>query len=279
MAYTDFPNTDAVADALVNNTYITMPTEFERALRLTAVAALDNAADPRAQLHALTFAFTANQLNIYATDSFRLALQTLDIAYTNDLTFMLLVAGVQTNLLSLLKQLQPESEIKLYDLTNQVLFQLECKNFSALLVMQKVAGTPMNVLGFIPKDTSVILTLDRVELIAALQAAQVFGKDNHNKVYLDFCNEPTPRVTLSSTGDQSDTGHVNTLELQSLEGSKQFFAILNALYFLEYLKASTAEVLQISKRVTERSPLICRDADALAQGLYLMMPMVENSVV
>jgi DNA polymerase-3 subunit beta len=268
----DFPNDDDVADALVNNVAITLPLELERALRLTAVATLDDTSDPRANLHALTFVFAPYKLTIYATDSFRLALQELSTDIDTDFTCMLLVKGVQTNLLSLLKQIETDSQIKFYNLPNQVIFQLSCKNYSAILAMQKVAGLPLNVLGLIPKDVEVSLTVERLVLVNAIQAAQVFGRDNHNRVYLTL-DATTALMTISSLNSQTGT-HENELPIYGMAGATKLHLVLNAVYLLEYLKASTAELLLISKRASDRSPLILQDADRAEQGLYLMMPIV-----
>jgi len=267
-----FPDNGAVADALVNDIAIELPVELERALRLTAVATLDNHADPRAHLHALTFIFTANKLSIYATDSYRLALQELDLVSNINTVFMLLVAGVQTSLLSLLKQNQPDNAIKFYDTPNQVIFQVNCKNFNAILALHKVTGKHINIVGLIPQDNTVELFVTRTELVAALQAAQVFGRNNRDRVYLTM-DATTSAMTISSLHDEVGS-YESSIAIRDMVGVDRVHLILNAAYLLEYLKVTNAQEILVSKRISDRSPLILRDATKPDQGLYLMMPIV-----
>jgi DNA polymerase III sliding clamp (beta) subunit (PCNA family) len=272
----DFPDNGTVADALVNDVALALPIELERALRLTAVATLDDAADPRAHLHALTFMFTTNKLSIYATDSFRLALQEIDVTAELNTVFMLPVQGIQTNLLSLLKQIQPDNIIKFYDLPNQVVFQLNCKNYTVILALQKVSGKHININGLIPQGNTIELRATRTELVTALQAAQVFGRNNRDRVYLTI-DAATSSMTISSLYNEIGM-HENNIEVYGMVGSDQIYLILNAAYLLEYLRVSNAQEILMSKRANDRSPLILRDATQPDQGLYLVMPINDRPV-
>ncbi|MBT4349612.1 DNA polymerase III subunit beta [bacterium] len=184
-------------------------TEFKTALSQTVFAAsLDGS---RAEINAVNFCFSKDELIMAATDSYRLAEKRLSINNSQEKSLIIPLKTIQ-ELLRILND-QAEQKLKLYFNENQIMFVFD----GVELISRVVEGKYPDYQQIIPSDFSTTAKCETNKLIPAIKSAALFCKQGINDVRLSFAKneiviasassavgENVIKVPAEVTGDEND---------------------------------------------------------------------------
>lgn len=207
-----------------------------------------------------------NRLCLVATDSYRLAEQTIAINPINELVESLIVPN-QTiqDVLKVIQSQNPES-IKIFAEEDQISFILD--NIS--IISRLVSGDYPAYKNLIPASSEINVLVDREELLQTVKVSSLFARESAGTISLQVDKEDQV-LTVNSVANQVGENHSQISISTDNTGSVN----LNSRYLIEALNSFNDEVLNIrfSQGIT---PLVISpnvDKKDTKEHIHLIMPL------
>ncbi len=201
--------------------------DFRSIVQEIAFSAQENASRPI--LSGVLFKAHKKQLNIVATDSYRLSekIITLDTEVDNILSIVPVRAIFEADRLAATGE-----NITITISENQVSFGVG----GTELVSRLIEGEFPDYQQIIPKAHKTTIFVDRKKLALAVRRVSIFAKENNHHMKLEFLNDGT--LTVST--DQTEIGEGRTTVPIKIEGDTNIIA-LNTDYVQDILSALSGE--------------------------------------
>ncbi len=253
----DFPIIPTIEDG---EKIICDATSLKKAVTSTIFAASDS----RPELKGIFIQVEGKKMRLAATDAYRLAEQSIDLA--NE--------AKKTSFIAPLKTTQEVARI-LQDSTSQDIElswqdqQIQFSNDEVTLVSRTVDEQYPDYNQIIPSNTTTQLTLTRTDLIKAVKATSIFAQKSLQDVTLD-CQPQDNKIFISSA---NTTVGESTVDLNASGTGSAVKVVLNHRYLAEGLNQIGQDEVELSI-VDADSPCIFRgkgDKDYL----YLVMPIQQ----
>ncbi len=237
---------------------------FLQACNLVRFATSDNPSD---KLSGVNFVFTPNQLQLQATDRFRLALQGLptEVEYTRQ---SLLPANALNYLVKLFREPLPETLLWSNAAGEQVAITFSQANITFAFYTNTLAESYPPVTRLVP-DLPYNITLPRNALARALAAAQLIARDNNGRV--TFTLDADGCLIAARSTDNNEATEFITCTVPA----RHIFTA-NVKYLTEWLRVLTCSDITLSYAANPRLALVFRATKNATQGLYLVAPMEER---
>ncbi|MFZ2187262.1 MAG: DNA polymerase III subunit beta [Candidatus Moraniibacteriota bacterium] len=249
--------------------------ELKRALsRLLFCISLNNA---RLELTGVHIFFYQDKIELAATDSFRLAEET--IAFTNQGSgysdFLsqnpsLIIPG--NTLQEIIHVISPESkEVKVALKENQIFFEID----GVQIISRVINGKYPDYKQIIPKDFSLQVVLEKEAFQRAVKIASSFSSYNSGEITLSF--QPEGKQCTISSQSQEIGENKTVLPMEVAQGAEPLTIVFNPRYVLEGINVLASEKILFSAN-DGATPAALRAQDgaktALAESyLYIVMPI------
>lgn len=254
----EFPNltTDGEADKVF------FTKELAKAISQTTFAASSD--EGRPVLTGLLIEFTKGQVNLVATDGYRLAKKRLMVDASLE-TKYLVPAKALNEVARLIAEVDADQEISVQTIEakNQLLFHLGPIQVTTRLL----DGTYPPYQSIIPESFKTRAVLPTDDLAQAVKATALFARDLGNVIHLEI-DPVAKQVQLSAKTAQVGTGSTS-LEA-AVEGEKLVVA-LNSNYLTAGLSALSAKQITIEGNDSNKSVLIRPVGDD--NFFYIIMPV------
>ncbi len=249
--------------------------DFKKLIEKVIFAVSPNETRPELSGVFLKFEIKDKKLTAAATDSYRLAEQSISIGDAKtDLNEKSIIVPAKTlqeihRIVSLLTDL-PESgkNLEIFFSDNQILFVYDnTEVFSRL-----IDGNYPEYQHIIPSGFKTSAVIDKEELIKAVKAASLFTKTNLNDVHLEFSAKGGETGELTVSSAESQIGE-NKISLNAeIEGEKNKI-VLNYKYLNDGLNMIDSEKVMIQLN-DDSTPCILGSAGKGQENyMYLIMPI------
>lgn len=240
---------------------------------LVQTATTEVLGDNRASSRGICLEIQDGYLRILGTDGFRMAnykIALLDVPETNNVIIPLKSLNA---LLNLLNNVASGGLATCAIADNSLQVAITSKLFKqGTIYLQRVMGNfPSTIRNYPVTGTSTAILL-RVDLLAALNAAMIFARENDNRITLRFENETLiPGIHLSAVAPQTGK-HEDFIEA---EVDNTLLLTTNGELLLNWLRKVNCEKVKLLG-TTEKRPLLLLDEGKLDYGFFLVMPMTER---
>ncbi len=206
--------------------------EYKEKMDKVAVAAARD--DSRPVLSGVLWQFNEKEINLVATDGYRLGLDSLKkvekFEEQNGKRFVLPVRAV-LEMTRIFDQTEGKIGVEFDDEKQQVIFSSTEVELSSRLI----AGEFPPYQKVIPSDKKMMITVDREDFMEGVKRAALFARDSANVVKLNITDG-----VLKIMADNDQTGNTET-EVEVLMEGENVKAAFNAKYLLDYLGAINQE--------------------------------------
>lgn len=237
---------------------------LERSLELVAFAALSAKETSRLSLTGVNLVLEKESLKVVATNGYRLALKTEQLAQpaTTEGEF-LVAADSLRDLAGILAQVDAD-QVELYQSENHLFF----KAGSVVFVGRLIEEAYPDFEKVIPKDNSMGLILDRQSFLAALQRVQITAAEESDAVILSVEDS---KLKISSQAAEKGEAQ----ELLDLKKKAQAIKIsFRAEYLIDALKRLESNEVRLWLADAESAGLLEPSDNEADQGfLYVCMPI------
>jgi len=248
-----------------DNPYVCKSSDLKKSLEnvIFAVSTSEN----RAELSGVLFSFYKDQLNLAATDSYRLAEKKLNFSKKNEAEELKVIVPAKTaqELLRILNNFSVEDdesdEVKIYLSENQILFTVD----SVDLISRLINGHYPDYKQIIPTQSKTEILAERSELIRAVKAAALFSKTGINDVTLHFLKNK-----ISVTAFSGSSGESRTELTAEISGSENEITV-NYRYLVEGLNNVEGPRVKISV-LNSDTPCLLKPENS-EDYLYIVMPI------
>ncbi len=243
--------------------------DFHHGLEHTAFAALKAGETTRMSLTGVDLVLKGNQLRMVATNGYRLAAKTLDVAECAEEGEYLVEASVLSDLDRVLAQVDAPA-LDLYRGEGQLFFQAGPVTFMARTIGEEFPDFER----VIPRDNPVAFTFDRRALLEALQRTQITAAEDSGAITLrGETDETAVRIHSSS----KDKGQAEERVRLKKAPAKPVEISFRAEYVIDVLKRVASDTVTFWLADSRKAGLV-EPADPIApadQGfLYVCMPVL-----
>lgn len=243
--------------------------ELKKALsRLLFCISLNNA---RLELTGIHIFFHKDRIELAATDSFRLAEETIPFTeqgsgYTNFLSQnpSLIIPG--NTLHELIHIITPEStDVKIALKENQIFFEID----GVQIISRIINGKYPDYKQIIPKNFSLQVILEKESFQRAVKIASSFSSYNSGEITLLF--QPEEKTCTISSESQEIGANKTTLPIEIVSGIEPLKIIFNPRYVLEGINALSSE--KIIFLANDGSTPVALRMQEDQNYLYIVMPI------
>lgn len=188
--------------------------------------------ESRPVLTAINTVVSENGIQAVSCDSHRLAKKTIELSTGEQWT-----ANISGPLLE--KALKMELEKNMYFSNSDKFVQLKGKNIT--IQINKVEGQYPSIDRLIPTDNSTVLTVNKLELVEAIELGAAFAADSKNNIVEISINEYGNRVFSESNGNEVFKSKLETSEKNGEDLNISF----NPDYMIDALKNTAGDVLTL----------------------------------
>ncbi len=265
----DYPEIAALPSGKIASIAIA---DFHHGLEHTAFAALKAGETTRMSLTGVDLVLKGNQLRMVATNGYRLAVKTIDVAECDEEGEYLVEASVLSDLDRVLAQVDsPTLDIRRGE--GQLFFHAGNVTFMARTIGEEFPDFER----VIPRDNPVALAFDRRVLLEALQRIQITAAEDSGAITIrGETDETAVRIHSSS----KDKGQAEERVRLKKAPSKPVEISFRAEYVIDVLKRVASDTITIWLADARKAGLI-EPADPIAaadQGfLYVCMPVLLSS--
>lgn len=247
--------------------YACNPEELRKSLNsvIFSVSSSEN----RAELTGVLFSFRDNQLDLAATDSYRLAEKKLSIrsvGIEQDQSVIVPAKTVQELLRvlgNLNEEIEEQLEVKISLSENQILFSVD----SVSLISRLINGHYPDYQQIIPNKSQTEVLVDRTELIRAVKAAALFSKTGINDVDLKFIKD---KMIVSSFSGASGESQIEVDVKNSGEDNE---ISINYRYLIDGLNNIEGNLVKINI-LNNTTPCLLKP-ESSDNYLYIVMPIKQ----
>lgn len=226
--------------------------------------------EARIELTGVQFTFTGESLEIAATDSFRLAEETLPLEGGEKPSEGTQVLLPSPTLQELVRILQPTTEeVRISIDENQIFFEVE----NIHLVSRLIHGKLPDYKQILPKNFSFEGSVEKSELLRSLKIAS--GLSSFTAGEIAVILDPTTQSCTLVSKSQEVGESTNTLPLTLQSGNESLTLIFNPRYFQEGISALPSEKITIFAN-TNTSPVMLREEGRHEGYFYLLMPIKKE---
>ena len=191
----EFPKTDNSSSSDEFKTVVLNKNEFSKAIKQVIFAV--STQETQAVLTGVSFNITGNVLELAATDGNRLTRIQKEIQNTSDEQISFIVPGKTLSEIQRISTIIEDDDITLKITKGKILFEFENLTFQSRLI----EGSYPKYQQLIPVNNDKKITIDRVELINAIERVSVMVSERTNVVKFNFTSNQ-----LEISADTPDTG-------------------------------------------------------------------------
>lgn len=229
----------------------------EAIIKTVFACALD---ETRPILTGVLFKFEDKELNLVATDSYRLAEKKIELNTKIKKNTQIIVP--QRTVLELGRILsETDGDVEIYLEENQIMFVFNNTEFISRLI----EGAFPDYKQIIPKKTNIKAIVNKEEFSSALKIGSIFARDVANNIKIKFTDNILEVVAISpQIGD-------NLAKIKSEITGSNLEIAFNAKFILDFLNIQDTENIHILA-VDKISPIIFKNP-ADMNYLYIVMPL------
>ncbi len=214
----------------------------------------------------LLYTPTEDTLCLVATDSYRLAEQTINIKPVKNLLENLIVPSQTIQDVQKVIQSQNPETIQIYAEDDQISFTLG----NITIISRLISGDYPAYRNLIPVSSDINFSVDKEELLQTVKVAALFARESAGTISLQVDKEDQ-LLTINSVANQVGENHSQIAVSTDATGSIN----LNSRYLLESLNSFDSDVLDIrfSQGIT---PLVISpngQKDSSISHIHLIMPL------
>ncbi len=247
--------------------------DFHHGLEHTAFAALKAGETTRMSLTGVDLVLKGSQLRMVATNGYRLAVKTIDVAECEEEGEYLVEASVLTDLDRVLGQIDSPT-LDLRRAEGQLFFHAGTVTFMARTIGEEFPDFER----VIPRDNPIALTFERRALLETLQRIQITAAEDSGAITLAAGTEETAVRIRSSSKDKGESEERVRIKKAS---SKPIEISFRAEYVIDVLKRLASDTVTIWLADGRKAGLIEPAADPIAPAdlgfLYVCMPVLLPS--
>lgn len=228
--------------------------DFTNLVKSTIIACSQN--DTRPILMGVCFDLKDNKLSVYASDSFRVAYNSIDMQDKNNIRIVI----PQSTLNDILK-ISRGSEITLVIDKTKIAFEFEEFIYTSRLI----EGEFPNIIGILSTaSTRMIKQFSKSLLVDSLERIVLFNEENVPMVNVDFTKE---NIVLHSVDSQKGSA-VETIQYTIFDDKNELNIACSYKYLLDALKSFNGDILNIYMSETTK-PIILKQNDSNVEQLIL----------
>jgi len=252
----DFQRFPQIDDAI----QVSMPaSELSGIIRQTAFAASRD--ETRPILTGALFEFTNEQMQVVATDTYRLAMRKAKVDVALDAPFSVIVAARALSEVLRVVSADHSNPVGLAVGSNQIEFQVNNVKISSRLI----EGQFPNYKKVVPESHERRVALSIAELEPALRRALIVARDDANRVVMRFASD-----IVEIRAESQDVGRVEEQVAAEAAGTEMEIAF-NARYLIDVLEAVNVDRINIDLSGPLNPGMI--RAEGHEDYLYVLMPM------
>lgn len=247
-----------------NKTFIKIKsTDLAEALRKVTFAAAND--DTRPVLAGVLLKFDGKFLKMVATDSYRLAEKTIELASEAEAKEVIVPARTMNEVSRIISQSEPDQDAEIIIDENQIFFSLG----EAQVVSRLIEGNFPPYAQIIPSSSKIVAKADLAETLGALKMSSLFAKDLANNIKVSV--EDKKLVIRSAAGETGDT----TSEIEAETKGGTLTIAFNARYLMDVMNVLSGKSVEIKFNDDSAPGIISSDKDD--NYLYLAMPLKTDS--
>lgn len=205
------------------------------AINLTAFTAAQD--ESRPVLTGVKIIFTEKDIQLAATDGYRLSFKTIKLKNPAKLTSLIIPGRALTEIARICSQEKEHEkmEITLAKDVNQVIFTFN----EVEIITRLIEGEYPDFTKIIPREKTTAIVINREELQRAVKTAALFAKDSANIIKLNIKNQ-----ILSITANAPEIGD-NEVTLEVKQEGEDSQIAFNCRFLQEFLSVFTQEELTL----------------------------------
>lgn len=217
--------------------------------------------DARPEISGVLFRVKGRELNLVATDSYRLAEKRIALTKETNESSVIIPARTMAELLHILSD--GEENVHWFETENQILFSQNETD----LVTRLIDGQYPQFEQILPKGYATKVTIDRETLVRAVKGMSLFARPGIHDVALSFA--PPTSFVLESSNTQVGENHQ---EIEAVIEGKENTIVLNGRYLLDGLTNLGTERV-VFELTNSASPAAFRQEKE--DYLYIIMPIKQ----
>ena len=239
---------------------------FKKALN-NVIFAVSNS-ENRLELTGVFFSFNEKNLELAATDSYRLAEKSINYksGETKGITSIIIPSKTIQELLRILNNITDEGDsvVEMVFSDNQVMFKFN----SATIISRLLNGNYPDYKQIIPKNIKTNTVLNKAELLRAVKAAALFSKNGVNDIYLKVDKKGIDISSYSGSSGQSDI----RVEAE-VSGEKDNEITINYKYLIDGVNNIDSDTVEIGI-LNSNSPCVIKPT-SVDDYIYIVMPIKQ----
>lgn len=239
--------------------------DLYKAVTETVFAASLNTSRP--VLSGVYLGFSGDEMNMVATDSYRLAEKRVKLAKKPKADFSCIIPAKTMMELSKVVNKSDDKEVKVVVSKNQILFNVG----DVELISRLIEGKYPDYEKIIPKEHKSKFEVSVEDLSLILKRASLFAKENNNSIKLAV----TKDGKLEIASDETKVGEEKSHIMVKLEGEENSI-LLNSQYLLDVLTYIHEEKISLAM-ADKVSPAVIRPVEKegkkVGDYVYIIMPL------